>query len=87
MLLPSRIDPTKLAYEVIHGPYDWNRFSLALLGCKAVIYESPKTRTLWGSCGTNAWYVGLLLDHYRCNHYFVPETRAYCISGSAELFP
>jgi hypothetical protein len=26
-------------------------------------------------------------DHYRCNLYFIPETRAYCISGSTELFP
>ena len=25
----SRIDPTKSAYEVLNGPYDWNRFSLA----------------------------------------------------------
>ena len=28
-----------------------------------------------------------LIDHYHCNHYFVPKTRAYRISGSAELFP
>ena len=33
------------------------------------------------------WYLGPLLDHYQCNHYFVSETRANCISGSAELFP
>jgi hypothetical protein len=29
MLHPSCIDPTMLAYEAVHGPYDWNRFSLA----------------------------------------------------------
>jgi hypothetical protein len=27
------------------------------------------------------------MDHYRCCHYFVPGTRAYRISGLAELFP
>jgi hypothetical protein len=31
--------------------------------------------------------LGPSMDHYRCNLYFVPETRAYRISGSAELFP
>ena len=31
--------------------------------------------------------MGPLADHYRCNLYYVPETRAYRISGSAELFP
>ena len=35
----------------------------------------------------DAWYLGPSLDHYRCNHYFVPETLAYRISGLAELFP
>ena len=83
----SRIDPSKSAYEVLHGPYDWNRFPLAPPGCKAVIYESPAQRGSWGSRGVDAWYLGPSLDHYRCCHYFVPETRAYRISGSAELFP
>jgi hypothetical protein len=87
LLRPSRIDLTKSAYEALHGPYDWNRFPLAPPGCKAVIYEAPESRTSWGSRGTVAWYLGPSLDHYRCNHYFVPETRAYRISGSAELFP
>jgi hypothetical protein len=26
-------------------------------------------------------------DHYRCALYYIPETRAYCILGSTELFP
>ncbi len=35
-----------LAYEAIWGPYSWNHFSLAPLGCKAVIYEAPNARGL-----------------------------------------
>ncbi len=27
------------------------------------------------------------MDHYHCNNYYVPETRAYHILGSSELFP
>jgi hypothetical protein len=42
---------------------------------------------LWASWETDAWYLGSSADHYWCNLYYVPETRAYCISGSAELFP
>jgi len=83
----SCIDPSKSVYEILHGPYDWNRFPLAPPGCKAVIYESPAQRGLWGSCDVDAWYLGPSLDHYRCSHYFVPEMRAYRISGLAELFP
>jgi hypothetical protein len=87
MLRPSRLDPTKSAYEAIHGPYDWNRFPLAPPGCNAVIYKPPEARGSWASRGTKAWCVGLSMEHYQCNHFFVPETRAYRISGSAELFP
>ncbi len=87
LMQASHIDPNMSAYEAIWGPYDWNHFTLAILGCKAVIYESPNARGSWGSRGTDALYLGPLVDHYQCNHYFVPETRAYQISGSAKLFP
>jgi hypothetical protein len=76
-----------LAYEAMHGPYDWNWFPLAPLGCKAIIYKSSKARGSWGTRGMDAWYLGPLVDHYQCNHYFVPKTRVYRISGSAKLFP
>jgi hypothetical protein len=81
------IDPNMLAYEAIWGPYNWNHFPLAPPGCKAVIYKSPDARGLWGSRGTDAWYLGPSVYHYQCNHYFVPKTRAYQIFGSAKLFP
>ena len=28
-----------------------------------------------------------LINHYRCNVYYIPEKRAYSVSGSTELFP
>ncbi len=87
MLRPSRIDPSMSAYEAVHGPYDWNCFPLTPPGCKAVIYKAPKLWGSWASHGTDAWYVGPLLEHYQCNHYFVPNTRAYRVSCSAKLFP
>jgi hypothetical protein len=83
----SCIDPSMSAYEAIQGPYNWNHFPLAPSGCKAIIYESPNARGSWGSRGTDAWYLGPSVDHYQCNHYFIPETRACQISGSVELFP
>jgi hypothetical protein len=78
---------THWSYKVINGPYDLNRFPLGPLGCKAVIYTAPESRGSWASHGTDAWYVGPSMDHYGCNHFFVPETQAYCVPGSAWLFP
>jgi hypothetical protein len=87
MLPTSRINPNMSAYEAIHGPYNWNRFPLASPGCKAMIYEAAESQRSWACYNTDAWYVGPSLGHYQCNHYFVPNTHAYHVSGSAKLFP
>ncbi len=49
--------------------------------------KAPDMCGTWVSRGINAWYTGSSLDHYQCNHYFVPKTRANHISGFMELFP
>jgi len=82
MLRASRINPSISAYEALHGPYDWNRYPLAPLGCKAVIYEDGDIRGSWASRGVDGWYLGPSVDHYRCDVYYVPETRAYRVSGT-----
>ena len=87
LLRTSRTNPAISAYEALNGPYDWNRYPLAPPGCKAIIYEAPAVRGSWASRGTDAWYLGPSKDHYRCNLFYVPKTRAYRISGSAQLFP
>jgi hypothetical protein len=83
-----RIDPTKSACHQMFGrKYDWNAHPLAPPGTKAVIYESPDTRTSWGYRGLDAWYCGPALDHYRNSRFFVPATKSYRMSGSFDLFP
>ena len=50
---------------------------------RAIVYEAPDSRASWGSRGTDAWYCGPELTHYRnC-----PETRSYRTSRSFDLFP
>jgi hypothetical protein len=77
ILRRSRINPDISAYEQLHGhKYDWNAHPLAPPGTRAIIHSSTLTRTSWGPRGIDAWYCGPALDHYRCNHFYVPETRA-----------
>ncbi len=87
LLRALQIDPTISAYEILNGPYDWNRYPLVPLGCKAVVYEDGDTRGSWESRGVDAFHLGLAMDHYRCDHYYIPDTQAYHISGSSKLFP
>jgi hypothetical protein len=65
MMRASRVNPAILAYKSLNGPYDWNRYPLIPLGCKATIYEDGNARGSWASRGVNGWYLGPLLDHYQ----------------------
>jgi hypothetical protein len=87
LLRALRINPTISAYEALNGRYDWNRYPLAPLGCKAVIYEDGDIRGSWASRGVDGWYLGPSIDHYQCDVYYVPETKAYRVSGLTKLFP
>jgi hypothetical protein len=77
----SQINPAISANEAMNGPHDWNQYPLAPLGCKAVVYKNGDTRGSWASRVIDDWYLGPSMDHYRCDLYFIPETRAYRISG------
>jgi hypothetical protein len=81
------IDPSKSAYEILNGPHDWNRYPLAPLGCKAVVYKDGNTRGSWALRGVDAWYLGPSKDRYQCDLYYIIETQAYRTSGSTKLFP
>ncbi len=86
MLRASRINPSKSAYKILNGPYDWNRYPLVPLGCKAVVYKDSDTRGSWASRGVDAFYLGPAKDHYRWDNCYIPDTRAYRVYGSMELF-
>jgi hypothetical protein len=87
LMQASHVNPAISAYEALNGPYDWNRYPLAPLGCKAIVYKDGDTRGSWASRGIDGWYLDLSKDHYRCALYYIPKTRAYRILGSTELFP
>ncbi len=67
MMHTSCIDPSKSAYKTLYGLYDWNRYPLAPLGCKVLIYKDSNTRGSWVSRGVDGWYLGPSMDHYCCN--------------------
>ena len=85
MMRVSRINQTISAYKQLNDPYNWNRYPLAPLGCKAVIYKDSNTRGSWASRSIDGWFLGPSMDHYRCSLFYIPKTQAYRISGLAEL--
>ncbi len=69
LLRELRTTPGILAYDALNTPFDWGRYPLTPIGCKAIIYEAPAVRGSWASRGTDAWCLGPSKDHYRCNLY------------------
>ena len=59
---------------------------MTLPSTRAIIYKDPGSCTSWGPRGMDAWYCGPAMDHYHNCHFYVPETHAYQISASFNLF-
>jgi hypothetical protein len=87
LMQASRTNPAISAYKALNRLYDWNQYPLAPLGCKAVVYKDGNTRGSWALQGVDGWYLGPSMDHYQCDLYYIPQTRAYQVLGSTELFP
>ena len=87
MLRTSRVNPKLSAYEILEGPYNFNKVPLAPPGTKAIVYIDPKNRTTWGVHGEDAFYVGPAPGHYRCYKFFIVGTKAYRIAQAAQFYP
>jgi hypothetical protein len=82
-----RITLDKLAYEMLEGPYNFIWYLVVPMGTRTIIYKDLDTRASWAPHVLDRRYLGPSKDHSRCHHYYVPKTRGYRISGSADLFP
>ncbi|KAL7525922.1 hypothetical protein ACHAWF_002559, partial [Thalassiosira exigua] len=88
LLRCSRRDPSKSSYHSLHGHrYNWDAHPFVPPGTKAVAYEDATSRASRAPRGIDAWYCGLAMDHYRCRHFYVPETRGLHVSWTYELHP
>ncbi|KAL7523489.1 hypothetical protein ACHAWF_000544, partial [Thalassiosira exigua] len=70
LLRTSRYDPKKLVYEVLHGPFDYNRTPLAPPGTKALVFSTPNKHLSREQHAKDAWYVGPAMAHYRCKRFW-----------------
>jgi hypothetical protein len=86
MMRASRIDLAMLAYKILNGPYDWNRYPLAPLGCKAVVYKDGDTQGSCVSHGVDGWYLGPLHDHYSSTYIIYLKCKHVKFLGSPKLF-
>ena len=66
LLRSSQVCPNISAYAHLNGIFNFNATPLAPPGVRAILFKDPKQRTSYGTHGTEAFYLGPALEHYRC---------------------
>ena len=74
LLRTSRINPNLSAYAQVHGQFDYNRTPIAPPGTRVIVYENAAQRGTYGPHGTDVWYLGPAMDHYRCYRCYITAT-------------
>ena len=87
MLRASRQYPQISAYTVLEGIFDFNKTPLAPLGTKVILHEKLSQKLSWYLHGTEGWYLGQALEHYRCYRVFVNKTKDERVTDTFEFFP
>jgi hypothetical protein len=87
MLGTSRINPKLSAATHIYGQYDFNRAPMAPPGTRIMAHETPNRRRTWAPHGQDGWYIGPVLEHYRCYIVYITKTRGERIVETVDFFP
>ena len=87
LLRTSRINPNLSAYAQIHGQFDYNRTPIAPPGTRVIVHENAAQRGTYGPRGTDGWYLGPAMDHYRCYRCYISATGGERTPETVEFFP
>ena len=87
LLRSSRRNASLSAYAALFGNFDYNATPMAPPGTKVLVHEKPGNRKTWAGHGTEGWYIGPSLEHYRCYKCYMPTTHAERNADTVEFFP
>ena len=87
LLRTSSINPRLSAYAQVHGVFDFQSTPLGPPGTKVLVHEKPNNRGTWSPHGTEGWYVGPAMDHYRSFNVYIPSTNDMRVSDTLAWFP
>jgi hypothetical protein len=84
-LCQSSIMPSMSAWAHFNGPFNYNVTPLLPLGRPIIIHNKPATRRTWDFHGSDRFYVGVSLKHYRCHCVIDSKTKSLHISDTADF--
>ena len=87
LLRSSRINPRLSSWAPLNGNHHFNKSPLAPPGTKILVHKKPQDSGSLQFHGTEGWYIGPALHHYRCLTCYLPITRTEIISNIVRLIP
>ena len=87
LLRPARLNPQLSAYAFLFRAFDFNRTPLAPPGTKVLVHEKPNKRPTWNDHGVEGWYIGPLMNHYRCYTCYIIQNDGIRDSDVVEFSP
>jgi hypothetical protein len=82
LLCQSNTVPTILAWQYVHGNFDYNKIPLAPLGCAVQLYQSSEKQASWAANTIDGWYLQTLPEHYQCHIIYVKQTKSKRVSDT-----
>ena len=82
LLWQSCKNPAISAYQHVNGVFDYNKTPLGPLGCAVEMHESANRRRTWDPRSLSGWYIGTLMEHYRCHKIFCKQMRSERLSNT-----
>ena len=76
LLRRSRVDPSKLTFEVLYGKHDYDQNPWAPLGCAVELHVTQNKQKTWGKHTASGFYLGNATEHYRCHEIWTIDTRS-----------
>jgi hypothetical protein len=84
LLRQSTLNPRISAWEFFQGTFDFNKTPLGPV-CRVLIHAKPATQRSWDFCAKNGFYIGPIMDSYRCFKLVNADTKSQVISDTVEF--
>ena len=85
LLRQSNAAPHVSAYAHISGPFDYNKMTLAPIGCEVQVHEKTDKRGTWAYHLVDGWYLATSPEHYNTHLCHIKTTNSERFTDTAQF--
>ena len=85
LLRQSNATPNVSAYAHLCGPFEYNKMTLAPMGCEAQVHKKNDKRGTWAYHSVDGWYLATSPEHYRTHICHIKTTNSDRFTDTAQF--